>query len=86
MEAKKITRSNIGEHLLDYQLEMIGKTRVDIIDAYNWRSDFTMTSMQFVEFRDYSIHLLQRVFKFNRMKAISTFEFFWTMFGVRVKN
>ena len=29
---KKIDRTNIGEHLLDYQLTIIGKSRIDILD------------------------------------------------------
>ena len=32
MERKKITRENVADHLFDYQLGMIGKTRIDILD------------------------------------------------------
>ncbi len=86
MEKKKITRENIGDHLFDYQLEMLGKTRIDIVDRDTWRFDFTMTQEQLIDFTSYAIPLLQKTFKFNRRKALDTFEWFRMQFGVRIKN
>lgn len=83
---EKITRMNVGEHLLDYQLKMIGKTRVDILADDRWYFNWTMTRAQLVEFKQYAIPLLQKTFKFNRMKAEKTFEWFRTTFGVRIKG
>lgn len=82
----KISRNNIGEHLFDYQLQLIGKTRVDVIDDDRWRFNFTMTRQQMEDFRRYSIPLMQKVFKFNRKKAEDCFLWWNQMFGVRIKN
>jgi len=86
MEKKRITRENVAEHLLDYQLEMLGKTRIDIVDRDTWRFDFTMTQEQLIDFTSYAIPLLQKTFKFNRRKALDTFEWWRMRFGVRIKN
>lgn len=83
---KKITRKNIGSHLFDYQLEMIGKKRINIIDDDRWRFNNTMTLKQLEEFKEYSVNLLQKTFKYRKQKAVDTFEWFRMQFGVRIKN
>lgn len=83
---KKIKRDNIFEYLLDYQLSIIGKNRVNLIDSYNWKFDFTMTHEQYNEFERSSIKLLQRVFKFRKEKAVNNFKWFWLNYGVRLKD
>lgn len=82
----KINRSNIGEHLMDYQLRMLGKTRIDMMDDDRWYFNWTMTRAQKEEFHKYAIPLLQKTFRFNRTKAEETFNWFWTTFGVRLKG
>ncbi len=82
----KITRENITEHLLDYQLEMVGKDRTVLIDDDKWRFNVTITRIQLNEFREYSISLLQKIFKINKKKAKDNFEWFWMRFGLRIKN
>jgi len=82
----KITRMNIAEHLLDYQLRMVGKTRIDILDDDKFFFNTTMTREQLTEFKEYAIPLLQKTFKFNKTKAENTFKFFRDQFGVRIKN
>jgi hypothetical protein len=83
---KKIKRDNIFEYLLDSQLNMIGKSRVDIIDLPNYRFNLTMTHEQYNEFEKSSIKLLQRVFKFRKEKAVNNFKWFWLNYGVRLKD
>ena len=85
-KSKRITRENVADHLFDYQLEMIGKTRIDILDNDRWRFDFTMTQEQLVDFTSYAIPLLQKTFRYNRRKALDTFEWFRMQFGIRIKN
>ena len=82
----KITRATIAEHLLDYQLEMIGKTRLVMIDDDKWKFHNTMTREQLKEFRKYAIPVLQKTFHFNKGKAEETFEAFRTLFGLRIKD
>ena len=86
METKKITRSSIGEHLFDYQLQMVGKTRMNIIDDDRWRFNITMTREQREQFKKYAVPLLMKTFRINRTKAVYNYEWFIQMFGVRLKG
>lgn len=83
---KKITRTNIAEHLLDYELAMIGKTRLDIVDDDRWTFHLTMTFSQSTQLKDYAIPLLQKTFRFNKSKAIDCFQWWKEQFGLRIKN
>lgn len=83
---KRINRENIAEHLIQYQLEMVGKTVEEASANPEWFNDFTMTTEQHEEFRKYAIPLLKKVFKYNTNKAKSTFEWFNLGFGLRIKE
>ncbi len=83
---EKINRLNITQHLLEYELGMVGKTMLDVLDDDRWYFNITMTSKQYAEFRNYAIPLLQKIFKFNKRKALSTFSWFDLMFGLRIKD
>ncbi len=82
----KIKRENLGPHLFDKQLDMIGKKRTDIVDSYMWRFDFTMSSEQLDEFTKYSIALIKKTLRVNKKKATEIFTWFLTNFGVRIKD
>lgn len=86
MEKKKITRKNIGEHLLEYQLALIDKTvyeaKLDDMWIFNW----TLTTEQYVQFRTYAIALLKKTFRYNKAKAESTFSWFYSKFGLMIKD
>ena len=86
MRKKKIDRTNISNHLLEYQLNMVGKKMIDLLDDDEWYFNWTLTSQQKEEFRKYALPLLQKVFKFNRNKAKQVFEWFYTQFGLRISN
>lgn len=83
---EKIKRDNIGEHLFDYQLKMIGKTRIDVLDDDKWYFHFTMTREQYVKFRKYAISLMMKTFRKSKSNCICIFEWYWEQFGVRIKN
>ena len=83
---EKITRDNIAESLFNKQLEIIGKTRIDAVESFNWRFYFTITGEQYLEFKKYAISLIQKVFKCNKTKALNTFDWYWKMFSVRFKD
>jgi hypothetical protein len=86
MQKKKvINRENIGDHLVEYQLNMIGKTIKEVIDDEWWFSNNTMTPEQHEEFKAYAIPLLKKIFKFNKSKAERTFSWFNLQFGLRIK-
>ena len=83
---EKVKRENIGEHLFSYQLEIIGKTRIDVIDSPNFHYYFTMSRTQYSEFRDYAIKLMMKTFKCNKNKAISNFNWYWEQFGTKIRG
>ena len=64
-ERKKINRENITNHLIEYQLNMVGKTIEDAINTPKWVEEFYITTEQCEEFKKYAVPLLKKVFKFN---------------------
>jgi hypothetical protein len=82
----KINRENIADHLLDYQLGMIDKSMQEAHMTKEWYSKWTMTQEQHDQFKAYAIPLLKKVFKCNKSRAESTFDWFDLEFGLRIKN
>ena len=82
----KVNRTNISDHLIEYQLQIIGKTINDIKDDPEWYHTNTFTPEQFEVFKAYAIPLLKKTFKFNKSKAESTFAWFNLQFGLRLKS
>ena len=82
----KINRLNIAEHLVDYQLNMIGKSMQEAHMTKEWYDKWTLTDEQYIEFEKYAIPLLKKVFKFNTNKAKETFQWFNLQFGLRIKD
>jgi len=81
-----VNRMNISEHLIEYQLNMIGKTTEDAKKHDDWYTKWTLTSKQHELFKAYAIPLLKKVFKFNKQKAESTFAWFDLGYGLRIKD
>lgn len=86
MKKKPINRSNIAQHLLIKQLEIVNKKLSSILDEDNWRFHWTITREQHEEFKQYSLFLVQKIFKVNKSKALDIFSWFYKMFGLRIKN
>jgi hypothetical protein len=82
----KVNRANITRHLIEYQLDMVGKRLVDTLDDDMWYFNWTMTKEQHEEFKRYAIALLKKIFKFNNSRANSTFDWFDMQFGLRIKS
>ncbi len=82
----KVNRTNITDHLIEYQLKMVGKTIDEIKEDELWYSNNTMTEEQHEEFKRYAIPLLKKIFKFNKSKAESTFGWFDLQFGLKIIN
>lgn len=81
-----VNRGNIMRHLIEYQLDMVGKRLVDTLDDDKWYFNWTMTSEQRIEFNRYAIRTMKKVFKFNTTKAKLCLEWFNEQFGLRIKN
>jgi hypothetical protein len=86
LKMKKIDRTNISQHLLDYQLDLIDKTVDDMLKDEDWHLNWTLTSVQLKKLRGYAIPLLKKTFKFNKAKAEGTFDWFQLQFGLPVKD
>jgi hypothetical protein len=82
----KINRENIADHLLDYQLGMIDKSIQEAYMTKEWYNKWTMTQEQHDQFKAYALPLLKKVFKCNKSRAESTFDWFDLEFGLRIKN
>jgi hypothetical protein len=87
MKKEKVTRLNIADHLFTYQLSLIGKKKVDIIDMDpRWQSTTSMTRVQYLAFEKYAVSLMMKVFRIPKSKAKVNFEWYWAQFGIRIKN
>jgi len=82
----KITRENITEHLVEYELAMVGKTRLNAVDDDRWFFNFTMTRAQHDEFKNYAVKLIRKVYKCNKSKGENLFDWFNVVFGLRIKG
>jgi hypothetical protein len=82
----RINRTNITDHLIKYQLAIVGLTIDDAANDEEWYTNNTISSEQHEEFKRYAIPLLKKVFKFNKSKAEQTFGWFDLQFGLRIKN
>jgi hypothetical protein len=81
-----INRTNIADHLVEYQLNMVGKTIAEAYKTEEWYHKWTMTDEQFEEFKNYAIPLLKKIFRCNKRKAESIFSWFILQFGLRIDN
>ena len=82
----KINRANITRHLIEYQLDIVGKRLVDTLDDDKWYFNWTITREEHAMFKRYAIRTLKKVFKFNTTKANETFNWFYVQFGLRIKE
>ena len=79
-----INRETIAEHLIRYQLEMVGKTWEDAQADEQWYYNITMTEEQFDEFMKYALPLVKKVFRCNKARAQKTMDWFNLQFGLRI--
>jgi len=82
----KVNRGNVMRHLIEYQLDIVGKRLVDTLDDDKWYFNWTITKEQHKEFKKYAIMVMKKVFKFNTNKAKETFNWFYENFGLRIKS
>jgi len=81
-----INRTNVADHLVDYQLSMVGRTVAEAIKTDEWYSKWTMTTEQHEQFKAYAIPLIKKVFKCNKKRAESIFSWFNLQFGLRIDD
>ena len=81
----KIDRTNIAKYLLEYQLNMIGKTLHESKSTPKWINTWTITQEQFKFFEMYAIPLIKKTFKINTKRSKGVFEWFILQFGLKIK-
>lgn len=82
-----INRTNVARHILEYQLNMIGKTTIHTKSEPDWFNKWTIYESDYQLLKSYSISLLKKTFKFNSTKAKETFDWWYMHFGLkRVKD
>jgi hypothetical protein len=77
-----INRTNVSEHLLEYQFNIIGKTMANTVTEQSWKKEWKLTKKQKEIFKSYALGILKKVFRFNGAKARETYEFFDKNFGL----
>lgn len=82
----KINRTNVADHLVQYQLDMVGKTLAEAYKDPEWYSNWTMTTEQYEKWKEYSVPLLKKVFKCNKKKAEDMFGWLNLQFGLRIDD
>lgn len=86
MEKKQVNRENIGQHLLEYQLGLVDKDLMCLIDDDLWRFNNTLSFPQYLEFREYAEGLISKIFKCNSTKKELIFKQFYDLFGLRIRG
>lgn len=81
----KIKRENIQTHLIEYQLNMIGKTILDVKEDEEWYYNNTFNQQQYELFRAYAVPLIKKTFRCNTKKAEQTFDWFNLNYGLRLQ-
>lgn len=81
-----INRENVSEHLLEFQMNILGKTMADTIHESSWKKDWKLTHKQKTMFKSYATGVLKKVFRFNTSKAHETYDFFDKNFGLSIHN
>lgn len=80
----KPTRINVSEFMMEFQLNVIGHTSLEVDSVKNWHKRWILNGYEYLIVKKHCVKMLQRVFKFNRLKAINTFNFFFDNFGLTV--
>jgi len=82
----KPKRATMLQHLIEYQISLIDKTMIDTYNDDRWFQKWTLTTAQKKEFRKYSIKVIKKVFRCNSANAYLTYDWFNSIFGLKVKN
>jgi hypothetical protein len=81
---EKITKQNLAEHLIQKQLEYVGKTIEDIKSDEKWYNNNTLTKEQYEEWKDYSLKLIKKTIKYRKSIVEREFAMFDLMYGLKV--
>lgn len=80
---EKVTRDNLVEHLINKQLEYVGKTIQDVKDDPNWYTNNTLTKEQHTEWKEYCLKLMKKHLV-RKHRLDYEFGMFDLMYGLKV--
>ena len=80
----KVTRENIGDHLIEFQLKLVGRTVEDAKQDPWWFSNITMTKEQHTDFMVYAFPLVKKIYKCNKTKAWKILDWFNLQYGLKI--
>lgn len=82
---KKSKRETLADDLAEKMFSYTGKSVVMGHDPF-YRFNNTLTREQYSIFRKEGIQMIQKALKINKTKAIGIFEWFWSNYGIRIKD
>lgn len=80
----KINKDNLYDHLIEYELTMVGKTVEEVKKDEKWFSNNILTTEQHQSFKEYATELIKKTLKLKQKKAELQFSWFDLMYGLRV--
>jgi len=83
---KKINRENLANHLIVYQLSLIGKTVKEASKDREWSYKWTIPEDKYKEYRKYSLATIQKVLKCTPKKARGIFGALYFCFGLNIEK
>ena len=82
----KPSRVKMIEHLIEYMIGLIDKTLADTLLDDRWHTKWSLTKAQYETLYKYSIPMIKKVFRCNRAKAVITFNWFYDVFGLKIRG
>ena len=83
---EKVNRTNIAEHLVKYQLSLIGKKIEDASKDRMWLYKWTIPLDKKKQFDKYAISLIKKTFKCNTNKAKGILGWHQLQFGLSAET
>jgi len=82
----KITRENLAEHLVIYQLSLIGRTMKDAEKDKEWSFKWTIPENKYKEYRKYAINIICKTLRCTPKKARGIFGALYFCFGLNIEK
>lgn len=80
----KLTKEELVKHLIQKELDYVGKTIEDIKGDDEWYSNNTITTEQYEEWKTYAKKLIKEQLKCTSKKVDYEFAMFDLMYGLKV--
>lgn len=80
----KLTKEELVNHLIQKELDYVGKTIDEIRDDDEWYRNNTLTTEQYEEWKTYAKKLIKEQLKCTSQKVDYEFAMFDLMYGLKV--